>query len=70
MNVRMGVLTDTGADHIPAGDLSYPQQGLAALAIAKRLGIEGADAPHAWLQAEVDALSTSSNFVYARWSIT
>jgi hypothetical protein len=70
LNVKMGVVVDTGQDHIPAGDLSYPQQGLAALAIAKRLGIEGAAAAHTWLQDEVDALSTPSNFIYARWAIS
>jgi hypothetical protein len=72
MNVAMGNCTATDEDHIPAGDLSYPQQGAAALAIARRLDIDNdaADQAYQWLKAEIDRLSTAQNFVYHRWSIS
>jgi hypothetical protein len=69
LNVRMGVVADTGEDAIPAGDLSYPQQGASALAMAVGLGIPGAVEPYEWLKAELDRLSTVQSFVYHRWSI-
>ena len=71
MNVAMGNCTETDEDAIPAGDLSYPQQGLAALAIARRLDIDNdaADQAYQWLRGEIDRLSTAQNFVYARWAI-
>jgi hypothetical protein len=69
MNCAMGNCTETDEDALPAGDLSYPQQGLAALAIAKGLDIAGAAEAHEWLHGEITRLSTSQSFVYARWSI-
>jgi hypothetical protein len=69
MNCAMGNCTETEKDCIPAGDLSYPQQGLAALNIADRLGIDGARTARDWLAGEITRLSTAQSFVYHRWSI-
>ena len=53
----------------PQGDLNYPMEGLAVLAIATRLGIAGAAEAHAWLTAELETMYTAQCFIHARWSI-
>jgi hypothetical protein len=60
---------DTSNDHLPAGDLTYPSLGLAALAIAAELGIAGAAACHEWLQGEVHANVASNVTIGARWCV-
>jgi hypothetical protein len=66
LNLALGVVTDIDGLQ---GDMSYPQQGLAALAIAKGQGIEGAAEAHEWLAGEIARLSTAQSCVSARWSI-
>ena len=53
----------------PEGDLNYPTEGLAVLAIAKRLGIAGAADAHEWLTAELATMYTAQSYVHHRWSI-
>jgi hypothetical protein len=66
----MGVVTDIDPEHLPPStDISYQQQGLAALAMAKRLGVAGAAEAHAWLERELALMFTSQTYVYHRWSI-
>ena len=70
LNVGLGSVEEGNPAHMrPEGDLNYPMEGLAVLAIAMRLGIAGAAEAHEWLKAELETMYTAQSFVHARWSI-
>ncbi len=70
LNVSLGSVEEGDPAHMrPETDLNYPMEGLAVLAIAKRLGIAGAAEAHEWLKAELETMYTPQRYIHARWSI-
>jgi hypothetical protein len=71
VNATLGnVDANASNEHIAASDLAYyAPQGLGALAVCARLGVEGAVDCHNWLQSEVNRLVAPNATIYAKWSI-